>query len=186
MTELPAILLGLSALAFGKDAPDAPYVQSMQGGVFYARCIPEGSGHGRGTTTIYRVGRDADTPVDRYDWYASDCGVVLGWSPLAGKVAVMSTRIVPPRAGEDEHQVELSFYLGGQLLRSYTTSDLIRLGAEPRRLRDSSGRSQWRRAEFTPGECEQVPGTNTYVFTILVANDRRIAFDITTGLPRAE
>ena len=52
----------------------------------------------------------------------------MGWSPKAGKVAVMRMR-----QDEDlpvEKQIEFSFYLGDQFLRSYTTADLVKLGAK--------------------------------------------------------
>jgi hypothetical protein len=97
--------------------------------------------------------------------------VVLGWSPVAGKVAVMTRG---EKAG-----AELSFYLGGKLLASYTVADLHKLGVEV--TKRTGGRS----TDFRQVGCEQVAGTNDYVFAI-ESRGKRIAFDILTGKPRPE
>src|SRR4051794_6172373 len=114
-------------IAFAEDAlaakpvPNRPYVQSGADGVFYARCIPAADAGFAGTTRVYKVRREKDELLDTYNWYAPG-GVVLGWSPIAGKVAVLA------RGGKTG--VELSFYLGGKHLASYTAEDLRQFGVE--------------------------------------------------------
>jgi hypothetical protein len=118
MNGSPILALALAASGLKDQTENVPYVQSMaDGGVFYARCILEGADGGAGKTTIYRVRKDQDEVVDRYAWY-SRRGVVLGWSPIAGKVALMSASQVEPAA--DGTTAALNFYLGGEHRKSYS------------------------------------------------------------------
>jgi hypothetical protein len=154
-----------------------PYVQSGPDGVFYARCLPRDATGSAGSTSIYKVHAEKDELVDRYDWFTQR-GVVLGWSPIAGKVAVMALLEDSPTT--PDKQVELSFYLGGAHLKSWTTAELEKLGAEV-----SFSHRGGQRAVFQVLGCEQIPRTNQYVFTIQLARDKKVAFDILTGdLPR--
>jgi hypothetical protein len=122
---------------------------------------------------VYQVDGDADRLLDRYDWYAPN-GIVLGWSPLAGKVAVMSAMAGP--AEDWRQQEEIRFSMGGEKLKSYTSGDLIALGAEDRI--DEGGRH---RAWFRLVSCEQIPGTNEYDFIVEFPKIKRLRFNITTG-----
>lgn len=158
-----------------KKVPSRLYVQSGPDGVFYARCVPEEKA-GPAGTKVYKVGRENDELIDTYDWYAPE--VTLGWSPTAGKVAVMA------RGGKQTvgaEPVELSFHLGGKHLVSYTTEDLRKLGVEVAKRRGPGADG----AEFRVIGCEQVPGTNDYDF-VIESKGKRLAFDIVTGKPRAK
>lgn len=154
-----------------KPSPNRSYVQSGPDGITYARCIPSELQGRKGTTTIYRVWSDKDEILDVYDWYSPQ-GLVLGWSPIAGKVAVMSLRGL--RTSDLQKQIELSFYLGGKFLISYSTKDLANMGVGTYSGVDGI----W--ADFKPLGCEQIPGTNDYGF-VIEARNRRIRFDILTG-----
>jgi hypothetical protein len=172
------VLIGLagSASASSKARGPFPYVQSGPDGVFYARCVPAQGGKGPGSTKIFRVRAEQDELLDSYDWYAQ-AGVVLGWSPIEGKVAVMRVHreereAAKPAAG----QAEVSFYLGGKLLKSYTSRELVELGAE-----EPMTRQGYEGANYKVVGCEQVPGTNRYLFVIEGKGKRRISFDIVTG-----
>jgi hypothetical protein len=172
------VILGLatSASARSKARNPFPYVQSGPDGVFYARCVPAADGKGPGSTKIFRVRAENDELVDSYDWYARD-GVVLGWSPIEGKVAVMRVHRGERDAGKPAAgQAEISLYLGGKLLKSYTTQELVELGAE-----ESMTRHGHDGANYKIVGCEQVPGTNRYLFVIEGNGGRRIRFDIITG-----
>ena len=72
-----------------KNASNRTYVQSGPDGVVYARCVPDSDNGSKGVTEVYRARKEGDALVDRYDWYTSK-GVVLGWSPIAGKVAILA------------------------------------------------------------------------------------------------
>jgi len=153
------------------DRSNFAYVQSIETGVFYARCIPAESEGTKGHTQIYSVSRDKDRLVDSYDWYTR--AVILGWSPIAGKVAVMALGGTP--SSDSNKQVEFSFYLGGKFLHSYTAEDLINWGA-------NSWRSSEGRMDFKVIGAEQIPGTNEYVFSIEIKG-KKLSFDILTGKP---
>ena len=47
----------------------------------------------------------------RYEWYSA-AGLVLAWSPIAGKVGVM--RLKQNTGKEPNDQIEFSFYIGGK------------------------------------------------------------------------
>ena len=160
--------------------PNRPYVQSMDGGIFYARCIPAEKEGSKGTTTIYRVEAEADEKLDVYDWYAPE-GVILGWSPIVGKVAVMALQ---GRYNLKDNQVVFSFHIGGQHLHSYTAKNLKEMGV---RLSPTSAGMQ---LEYIASSVEQMPlGTNEYVFVVDVnkgpilqkPTTEKLFFDILTG-----
>ena len=84
---LSVLLLTVTASVWAsKPVANFSYVHSGLGGIFYVRCIPDDQKGEKGSTVLYRVNKDKDEIVDRYDWYSSK-GVILGWSPIAGKVA---------------------------------------------------------------------------------------------------
>ncbi|MDB6028406.1 MAG: hypothetical protein JWM68_4629 [Verrucomicrobiales bacterium] len=167
-------LLGLSTASASKAVWNRPYVQSGPGGIFYARCIPKEKLGSAGFTEIFEVQKEQDKLLDHYDWFAKG-GVILGWSPIAGKVAVMA--IHPGTAAKPDKQVDLSFSLGGKLLKSWTTAELKGLGAEV--IHNDYDRED--RAIFQTVACEQIPNTNEYVFTIQIAANKKLRFDILTG-----
>jgi hypothetical protein len=169
-----AAVLVAAAPAVADRAGNRPYVQSGPDGVIYARCVPDGLAGSAGRTEVYSVGKQKDDLIAAYDWYAPE-GVTLGWSPSAGKVAVMARRSEPA--------AELSFYLGGTRLAAYTADDLGKLGVEVAKRRATAGPEI--RAEFRVLGCEQVPGTNDYLF-VIESKGKRLGFDIRTGKPRAE
>src|SRR5437879_3215435 len=95
-TNIIVVMVAAAMLheAIAKEAANRPYVQSGPDGVFYARCNPAAATGTSGSTEICKVQKDQDEQVDRYDWYTKH-GVVLGWSPMAGKVAVLAIRPQP-------------------------------------------------------------------------------------------
>ena len=118
-----------------KPGGSRPYVvTSHQDGLYYAKSVPadESGQSAQGTTKVYRVGRDGDELLDTYPWYAPrgvKTGMLLDWSPTAGKVAIMRMHDEDVPFAMD--RVELTFYLGGKLLKSYTVKDLAALGVRP-------------------------------------------------------
>ena len=173
-----AILITASSAA-SKSAGNRAYVQSGPDGVFYARCVPADATGDQGVTTIYRVEAKKDVEVDRYDWFSRQ-GLVLGWSPIAGQVAVL--RKGAPKSEDPEKQVEFSFYLGGKLLKAWTTQELVDLGA-----RVGAHKLNFeKRAYLQYLGCEQIPGSNHYVFEVKLLPDKVLRFDILTGKLRQE
>jgi len=171
----PAATLASGSSA-AKAAANRPYVECLKGGAFYARCIPSGKFDSAGVTDIYRVGMEKDERIAHYEWYSRD-GLVLGWSPIAGEVAVMAHRSEP--AESPDKQIELSFYLGGKLLRSWSTTDLQKLGATVDWVR--AEKPMVRGAEFQLGGWEQIDNSNEYVFSVQFSGGKKVSFDVLTG-----
>ena len=166
---------------FAKSAGNRPYVVAFSevGAPFYARCIPDEPYGSKGVTQILRVKKEGDEVVTSYAWFNRN-GLVLGWSPIAGKVAVMRVRQdegLPP-----EKQVEFSFYLGEKLLRSWTTADLTRLGAGTGTGKMSTGgHKRGPRAVYHVEGCIQAHNTNDYYFSVRLNEKTVLAFDVLTG-----
>src|SRR3954452_19405403 len=114
-----AALIATVTVARGDERGNRPYVQSGADGVLYARCLPDALNGPAGRTRVYSVGRDKDELIETYDWYAEG-GVTLGWSPIAGRVAVIARG----------NGAEPSFFLGDKRLAAYTADDLEKLGVE--------------------------------------------------------
>jgi hypothetical protein len=160
-------------------ATNQPYVACL-GGVCYARAIPDEEKGTKGTTTIYRIRRDKDQVVEQHAWFAGG-GLHLGWSPIAGKVAAMAVHREP--AKDLAEQVEFRFFIGDQPLATYTTADLIKMGARQDRNAEGDGRAH---ADVRVVGCEQIHGTNEYVFRVVLntlGGEKTIDFDVLTGRP---
>jgi hypothetical protein len=177
---LVALVLFSGAALASKAGQHRAYVQSgpdRLGSVFYARCVPSGDRGTAGRTQVYQVRGEGDHKVDAYDWYAPG-GMVLGWSPIAGKVAVLS--LMHDGAAEDwKTQEAIRFSLGGERLASYTNGELIEMGASM-----AADSADGLHAGFRVIGCEQIPGTNEYDFVIGIDAGKTLRFDITTGRPR--
>jgi antitoxin component YwqK of YwqJK toxin-antitoxin module len=142
------------------------YVESMEGGRFYARAEPGEAAGSKGTTKIYSVNSEGDILIDNYDWYNAG-GVILDWSPIVGKVAVLRKR--------QGNGIEMSFYLGGKHLISYTYEELEKMGAKF--LLTSAGKIMNIEYQGT----EQIPWTNQYIFKIGIPGIGVKRFDFLTG-----
>jgi hypothetical protein len=171
--------------AAAKSDINRPYVAIMDGlSRFYARCIPDLKNNkmgSEGITQILRIQAEGDQVIATYAWYNRH-GLVMGWSPIAGKVAVM--RLRQEQGLATEKQIEFSFYLGDQFLRSYTTADIIKLGGKLERdewaFEDGLGASSKRAAYHVEG-CKQVWNTNDYYFSIRLSESQTLSFNILTG-----
>ena len=165
--------------AVAKSAGNRPYAVAF--GPFYARCMPDDSKGSKGTTQILCVRREGDKAITTYAWYNRH-GLVMGWSPKAGKVAVM--RVKQDEGLAIEKQVEFSFYLGDQFLRSYTTADLVKLGAkvelDAHAIEGGLGVSS-KRAVYSVEGCKQAWNTNDYYFSVKLDETKSLSFDILTG-----
>ena len=167
-----AAILCIASFAIAKRAPNRTYVESRGGGgVFYARCTPDNTTGPAGRMEIYRVKKEGDQLIDKYDFYPNS--VHLAWSPIKGKVAALAVMMEPEK--DRNRKDELRFCFGGQVLKSYTTDDLLKLGAEAE-VTSTDGRA----AAYRIIGADQIPGTNEYDFVIQLKN-RTLRIDITTG-----
>jgi len=180
MTLSLVMMLALCSHAAAKSADNRPYAAAFANhSPFYARCIPAKASGNEGSTQILQVRPEGDEVVATFAWYNRN-GIAMGWSPRAGKVAVMRVRQdegLPP-----DKQIELSFYLGDQLLRSYTTEDLAKLGAKMGRdaYAFERGMTSTRVAYQVEG-CMQAWNTNDYYFSVRLDETQTLSFDIITG-----
>jgi hypothetical protein len=165
---LVALLVSVETFAWKKTA-DRPYVKSYLDGSFYVKAVPDPSAK----TMVLAVRKEADEPVDAYDWYDGNARrIELAWSPIAGKIALMHLKVDDtgypnkPRAVQ-----ELSFYLGGKKVRTLNRKDLSSL-----KVPDSISRSQ-----DILLSSRQVPGTNDYLFVMALPDGNKIEFDILSG-----
>lgn len=168
------LIVASPALAW-KPVANRAYVTAGPDGVLYARSTPQEASGDVGVTEVFQVKTEGDEKLDRYEWYNAD-GLVLAWSPIAGKVGVM--RLKQNTGKEPNDQIEFSFYIGGKHLRSYTTAELLKFGAD---LIADYPRGN-KRAGYTVVGSEQIPGSNHYVYAILI-KDKKLQFDILTGKP---
>ena len=176
------LIVATCSHAAAKIAGNQPYVATFEEqSPFYARCIPANDAGSEGTTQILRLRPEKDEVLTTYVWFNRN-GIVMGWSPKAGKVAVM--RVRQDEGLPAEKQIEFSFYLGDQFLRSYTTEDLVKLGAKIDRdgvaLERGFGVSS-RRAVYHVEGCRQAWNTNDYYFSVRLDETQTLDFDILTG-----
>ena len=177
---LVAMIMVTGAALAGKVGPHRAYVQSgpdRLGSGLYARCVPSDDRGSAGRTKVFRVRAEGDAVLDEYDWFAPG-GLVLGWSPIAGKVALLALMQDEP-ADDWKAQEALRFAMGGERLASYTNGQLIEMGAE-----ETADSVYGMRAGFRIIGCEQLPGTNEYDFVLGIDDGKTLRFDITTGKPR--
>jgi hypothetical protein len=182
---ITAILLMLATCGYAAEkwAANMPYVAVLEEqSPFYARCIPHNIRGSEGITQILRLHLEGDEVIATYAWYNRN-GLVLGWSPKAGKVALM--RVRQDEGLAVEKQIEFSFYLGNQFLRSYTTADLAKLGARVQpdeSAREGGLKASSMRAVYRVEGCKQVlGGSNDYYFSVRLDETKNLSFDILTG-----
>ena len=182
MVAVILMAMALGGSVTSKSRGNGAYVAAFADlSPFYARCIPEEGRGSAGTTQVLRVRAQGDELVTAYPWFNKN-GLVLGWSPKAGRVAVM--RVRQDEGLPLEEQVEFSFYLGDELLQSYTTTDLVKLGATVGRdmAAFEGGLSiDSKRARYRVEGCKQVQGTNDYYFLASLDETRTLSFDVLTG-----
>src|SRR4030067_2966106 len=67
------LLMALCVQAVADDeAANRPVVRSSEYGAAYAKSVPNESYGQKGKTRVFSVGKDRDTLISEYDWYASE------------------------------------------------------------------------------------------------------------------
>lgn len=129
--------VGLPRVVYRRStAPPAAHLVTDSSGRYYARCIPEAIDK-LGTTTIYQVESEGDKVIDRYHWferfrYPGQLFIQqVGYDPNRATPIIAILRMHNDRNAESrEKQVELSLYLQGKCIESFTTKQLQDLGAD--------------------------------------------------------
>ena len=169
---LMALAMGLPAVARAdEEASNGIYVQSGEGGSYYAKSIPAESYGSKGTTRVYLVKEKEDQLVETFDWYAprialmgtsKGCAVVRFGSWPRGHVA-------------SAEELAIAFYLNGKLLHSYSTLDIA---GKPDNVSGSV-------SHYTV--IQKVLGfrwieSNSHALDIVTTDGRTLSFDPDTGL----
>lgn len=105
-----------------EEVANRPVVRSSEEGAVYAKSVPD-AGYGQtGTTTVFSVAGDRDTPICQYDWYANEFYI-------GGEGTVV--RFGPWHRGfepQDSH-LAVGIYRNGKVIREYTTLEMHKLGS---------------------------------------------------------
>ena len=122
------IFLATASLAFAdQEASNVAHVASGTYGRCYAKSIPthvydpSEAPRQHGRTLLYQVANGDDVLDQEYDWFSQTLFVKCG--PPEGTVVV---RLGPWQRGHDpkDDHLEVAFYKGGKLIRSYSTLDV--------------------------------------------------------------
>lgn len=177
----PALLYLLMPLLAGAASADdqaanTPRVFASRHGNCYAKSVPLDPSGDRGVTTVFRVGAQADTPIDRYDWYASELHLECNVGAAGAAVAAAVARIGTPLRGRAANagDLALAFYLGGRLLQRHST---LAIAGTPGNVKASI--SHYRVLERSVGY-RWLSG-NGYRFETVATDGRRLSFDAATG-----
>lgn len=175
-----------NAFSMAGQGENVSTVQSAFGGRYYVRTTPTTDFTSAGETVVYRVDKGGDTVLDRYPTFMRG-QQFLGWDPVNGKwcvVHLMPVRITPQNGMREMGQVEgLTFYAGGKRLATYSRSQLNAFGLR-RQVAHLGNRLP---GDFMVRGIEQVPATNTYLFTFDVngadGKPVKLRFKIASGEP---
>ncbi len=144
-------------------------------GGYYARCIPTKIFGTNGVTRVYRVEKEQDTLVHTYDWYSAQ----IYMSGANRKVSIV--RFGPWSNGHQASHTDLALalYYDGQLLKSYSTLDIVR---QPENVETSVSHYGWYKRIIGYGHYALPPSAKTiYGFGIETLDGRRLCFNATTG-----
>jgi hypothetical protein len=151
------------------EAPNQPIVKSSEHGRYYAKSVPDEHYGQKGKTQVFSVGKDSDTLICEYDWYARE--IYMGG---AGDATLV--RFGPWHRGHEPKDTDLAigFYRDGKMVREYTTPELVKLGSG---ISQSVSHYQvfHRRLGF------RWLKENDYAFEVEGVNKQTFIFDTNTG-----
>ena len=117
------LMLGSFTLA-DDEAANRPVVRSSQYGAIYAKSVPDESYGQKGKTLVFSVGRESDTLICVYDWYAGE--IYIGGSGDATLI-----RFGPWHRGrkpQDDH-LAIGIYRNGKALKECSTAEMEKMGS---------------------------------------------------------
>jgi hypothetical protein len=115
------LLAAESAVYADLEAVNQPVVRSSREGLQYAKSVPDESLGQKGKTRLFEVGRETDSLICEYNWYAYE--IYIGMHTLV--------RFAPWHRGqkpEDGH-LAIGFYRRGKTLKEYSAPDLEKMGS---------------------------------------------------------
>jgi hypothetical protein len=169
---------GFSSLARADDeASNIPHVKSDTYGRCYAKMVPKKLyDSNEGQTTVFEVGKDKDTLLGTFPWFAKEVYLQCNMVAKKGGTGFSLVRFGSWPVGHEANkkQLCLAFYFGGKLLKEYSTLDIA--GAPDKVERSVS---HYRVVSKVPGY--RWVTSNDHVFEIVTTDGRTLAFDPTTG-----
>lgn len=167
------LLLLFTSLSFADDeAGNRVYVTASEYGQFYAKSVPSESYGLKGTTKVYQVGEQEDTPIQTYDWYSPQ----IFLEGFTGNQTVYVVQMGPWHRGHKasaEHHA-IAFYKNDKLLRKYSTLEIA--GKEDN---VSSSRSHYTIFLEIPGFRRSFG--DQLIFDVQAHDGKIISFDTETG-----
>jgi hypothetical protein len=108
-----------------EEVGNSSIVRSSEYGRFYAKSVPDESYGQKGTTKMFSVGKDTDTLVCEYKWYANE--IYIGGN---GDMTVI--RFGPWQRGSkpEPNHFAIGIYRDGKVIREYSTLEMMSLGSE--------------------------------------------------------
>jgi hypothetical protein len=107
-----------------RPVPNEPVVRASEDGRLYAKSVPYDMLGQKGKTQVFRVGREGDTLLCEYDWYARRIYLGGGRDPTLIRFG--------PRHGGHKPQDEdfaIGIYRNGKVIREYSTLQMQKMGS---------------------------------------------------------
>ncbi len=171
-----APVVASSSASADDEASNRALVVASEYGNCYAKSVPSGSYGNAGQTRIYVVENDTDRLVATYAFYANRLRLECNVTGPSGATAASVVAFGPwARGQEASHDVlALAFYWNGQLLRRYSTLDIV---GRPDNV--SASVSHYSVIDEVLGY--RWGDGNSYRFAIRTIDRRIITFDAGTG-----
>ena len=163
-------LLFASIARADEEAANAVYVQSAEGGRFYAKCIPAEGRGSKGTTRVYSPREKEDELVQIYDWYAPE----IALANTSKGIAIVRFGDWPRGHEATKDELAIAFYLNGKLLHPYSTLDIA---GKPGNVSFSVSHYTVIKKHLGVRWITE----NTWVYDIQTTDDRMISFNVDTG-----
>jgi hypothetical protein len=164
--------IGLPAIADEEVANRPHVVADPNGGLCYAKSVPNANQGKEGSTAVYKVESSRDELLYTLPWYSQEvhvrCGIGRKWTPAVVQMGPWNTG----RSASADH-LALAFYYDGKLVKRYSTLEIA----------GAAGNVRTTKSHYTV--IRSVTGfTNDYPdarFVVVTEDGRRLAFDPVTG-----
>ncbi|NND64985.1 MAG: hypothetical protein HKM24_03375 [Gammaproteobacteria bacterium] len=144
---------------------------ASQWGNFYAKSVPSERYGLKGSTKVYQVTNNDDLLLHSYDWYSPQ--IYVDGFVSSVYVIQMGPWQRGHEASEDHHAI--AFYKNDQLLKKYSTKEIIEMGA-------TIQASVSHYTVFSEVVGFKRPYGNQLIFHVKTHSDDMLSFDVDSGL----